>query len=170
MTDTRPGWDEYFIRLAEAASLRADCTRRRVGAVIVKDNRVVSMGYNGAPAGQPGCLSDGACPRGRHYKKWHQGLGPDWFCACDNPWPCPDAVEPGSSYDNCISSHAEENALLYSSRDQNKGATIYITDEPCFRCWKLIASSGIRRVVYPNGDFETLPRLRQIYAERSPQS
>jgi dCMP deaminase len=114
----RPGWDDYFLNIAQAVSARADCTRRQVGAVIVRERRIVSTGYNGAPSGHLGCLSDGACPRGQHF-----ALGPfdNNFCKCGNPWPCPEWAVPGSSYDTgpgaCVALHAEQNALLYASRD-----------------------------------------------------
>lgn len=124
----RPGWREYFLGVAEAVAARGDCTRRRVGAVLVQDHRIVSTGYNGAPRGAPGCL-EGACPRGRHYPAQKYPLqntigatfcayvyGPykreDGHmhgtgcmckadikaCACGNDWPCPDAVPHGSPY------------------------------------------------------------------------
>lgn len=123
----RPDWEEYFGEIADAVSARADCTRRRVGAVIVDaDHRILSTGYNGAPSGQPGCL-EGACPRGA------KGY---------------DEVAALSSYDNCISIHAEANALLYA-RTSLVGATIYVTCKPCNDCAKLIAGSGIVRTVFP---------------------
>lgn len=147
-TDPRPYWPEYFLGIAEAVAVRGDCTRRQVGAVIVKGDRIVSTGYNGAPAGQPGCLSAGACPRGRHY----QGVSVASVCACGNTWPCPDAVDPGSSYDTgpgaCISIHAEANALLYADYASCKGAMMYCTEEPCGGCRKLIAGAGILHVVW----------------------
>lgn len=122
----RPSWDEYFLGIAQAVSLRADCTRRRVGAVIVVDGRIVSTGYNGAPAGAKGCLSDGACPRGKlTYEQQPANYG----------------------YNSCISIHAEGNALLYAYRDV-RGATLYCTDEPCVDCAKLIKGAGIKEVVW----------------------
>ena len=118
----RPSWDEYGLTLARAVATRADCSRRRVGAVILdKEHRVVGAGYNGAPSGKIGCLS-GGCPRATS------------------------GVEPGSPYDNCISIHAEVNALLHSSH--RGGGTIYVTDKPCNWCSKVIAGSGLDRVVY----------------------
>ena len=123
----RPNWDDYFSSIATVVSTRADCTRRQVGAVIVDTNhRILSTGYNGAPSGQPGCLSFGACPRG--LKTY-------------------DEVSALSAYDNCISIHAEANALLYA-RTSLVGATIYITCEPCKDCAKLIAGAGIVKVVF----------------------
>jgi dCMP deaminase len=127
----RPGWDEYFLNVASAVSTRADCTRRQVGAVIVKDNRIVSTGYNGAPAGRPGCL-DGACPRGQLSVS---------------------EVVPGSSYDtgpgSCIAVHAEANAIIYADYERCRGAVLYCTDEPCEGCCKLIAGAGILGVIWP---------------------
>ena len=147
---TRPGWDDYFLGIAEAVAARADCTRRRVGAVIVDtDHRIISAGYNGAPPGKPGCLSDGACPRGRHMQST---MGPT-ECLCGAEWPCPQAVAPGSSYDNpaspgyCTAVHAESNALLFA-RTSVKGCVMYVTDVPCDGCSKLIEASGISKSVY----------------------
>lgn len=127
----RPDWDEYFLQIAAAVSRRADCTRRQIGAVIVKDNRIVSTGYNGAPAGHPGCLS-GACPRG------HKSL---------------EEVAPGSSYDtgagSCISLHAEQNAVIYGDYARMKRGTIYVTDVPCDGCARMIQGTGLARLVTP---------------------
>lgn len=129
----RLGWDDYFLDIARAVAARADCTRRQVGAVIVDDHhRIVSTGYNGAPAGRPGCLTAGACPRGLMSLE---------------------SVSPGSSYDtgagSCIAVHAEANALLYADGMRSRGATLYCTDEPCDGCQRLIDGAGITRVVWP---------------------
>jgi len=161
----RPDWDSYFLAIAGTVSLRADCTRRRVGAVIVRNHRIISTGYNGAPAGMPGCLN-GACPRGKHYEAYpveceafhcppsmHEDCAwprcapktPKSVCKCGNPWPCPDASLPGTDYSNCVAIHAEANAIIYASRQDCQGATIYITREPCPDCAKLIAGAGIIR-------------------------
>jgi deoxycytidylate deaminase len=140
--------------------------------VIAKDHRIVSAGYNGAPAGQPGCLTAGACPRGRHYAKtleqelreqsaWIDGcldafdisFGRQQTCGCGNPWPCPEYVQPMTAYDQggglCIAVHAEANAILYADFRQLDGAVIYITDRPCHNCSLLILASGMREVVVP---------------------
>lgn len=123
---TRPDWDDYFLRIAWAVAHRADCTRRRIGCVITLNNRVISTGYNGAPAGDPGCLA-GACPRGQlSYRE----------------------VAKDSPYDNCIAVHAEANALIYA-RTSCVGATAYITDQPCPSCLKLLRGAGIERIVSP---------------------
>ena len=131
--DTRPSWDEWGLGLARQIATRADCTRRQVGAVIMTPDRsVVATGYNGAPAGVSGCLSAGACPRGRMSSE---------------------QVAPGSSYDTgagaCHALHAEQNALLRASWDQMKGSTLYITDEPCDGCARMIAGTPIGRIVTP---------------------
>ncbi|WP_280485425.1 deaminase [Nocardia cyriacigeorgica] len=118
----RPNWDEYFLNIATAVALRSDCERDKVGAVVVKDKRIRSSGYNGAPAGDSGCIT---CPRRTS------------------------GVVPGSSYENCVAVHAEANALLYCDRADLIGATIYITREPCYACSKLIAGAGIQRIVTP---------------------
>ena len=119
-TVLRPDWDEYALGLARAVATRADCRRSKVGAVILDaDHRVVSTGYNGAPAGQKGCLA-GACPR---------GLG-----------------QVNTSYDNCIAVHAEANAILYAHRSL-KDCTLYVTKPPCADCSRLIAGAQIGRVV-----------------------
>ena len=128
----RPSWDDYFLAIARSVAARADCTRRMVGAVLVdQHHRILATGYNGSPAGAPGCLTDGACPRGQ------QGL---------------DAVPPGSSYDtgpaSCIAVHAEANALLRADGHLARGATLYCTDEPCDGCRRLIEGAGVARVVH----------------------
>jgi dCMP deaminase len=131
MTHTRPPWDLYFLDIVAVVATRADCRRRQVGCVIVDTNRrIISTGYNGAPAGDPGCLS-GACPRGLlNY----------------------DEVKEFTDYDSgpgkCISLHAEANALLYAGQSC-RGATAYITDAPCPTCTKLLKGAGIVRVVHP---------------------
>lgn len=146
MNSQRPDWDDYFMGIAHAVARRADCTRRRIGAVIVDpDHRIISTGYNGAPSGALGCLSNGACPRGQHYP---YAMGPD-ECVCGARWPCPISGDHGSSYDtgggSCTAVHAEANALLYAHRSV-KGCTLYCTAAPCDGCMRLINGAGIERV------------------------
>nr|WP_028709091.1 dCMP deaminase family protein [Propionicicella superfundia] len=132
-----PGWDEYFLGIAQAVAVRAKCTRRRVGAVLVQDKRIIATGYNGAASGVPDCL-DGACPRGRLSYDQVPGLG--------------DYDRPGTP-GFCIAIHAEVNALLFATRD-TKGACAYITDPPCPGCRKALAAAGIVRVVWPDGTYD----------------
>lgn len=128
---SRPTKDEWALGVATAVATRAECTRRKVGAVITQDGRTVGTGYNGAPKGKPSCL-DGACPRGLS------------------------DVPSNSQYDSgpglCIAIHAEANALLHTNRADLVDATLYCTDEPCVSCARLIAGSGVKRVVWPTGD------------------
>lgn len=104
----------------------------------MKDHRIVSTGYNGAPSGQPGCLQ-GACPRATS------------------------TAAPGSSYDTgptaCIAIHAEANAIIYADYSRCQDATMYITDVPCDGCKKLIAGAGIRWAVWPKGHWNVTGEL-----------
>jgi Deoxycytidylate deaminase len=133
MDPIRPTWDEYFLAGAQWAAVRSDCERAKVGAMVVRNKRVRSTGYNGAPPGLPGCST---CPRRTSQ------------------------VEPGSSYDTgpgaCVAVHAELNALLFCDREDLPGATLYVTREPCGGCRKAIAAAGIVRVVWPEGEWEPL--------------
>ncbi|MFF0745263.1 deoxycytidylate deaminase [Streptomyces sp. NPDC004111] len=132
MSSPRPAWDEYFIAGAKWASTRADCTRSRVGALLVDaKNELIKSGYNGAPAGVPGCASAGACPRGR-------------LTAAE--------CAPDSDYSNCIADHAERNAIRRCPPRELPGATLYSTRRPCPACWTLIEAAGIHRAVWLNGD------------------
>lgn len=131
----RPSWDEWGLTIAAAVATRADCTRRLVGAVMMSpDHRVLGTGYNGYPAGQPGCLTDGACPRGQlTYDQLPTGHA---YVDVEHP---------------CAAIHAEENVLLEVAREHRAGATVYCTDEPCFNCFRVLAGSGVSRVVWPGG-------------------
>ncbi len=126
----RPSWDSKFMLEAKLAVVRSTCISRPTGAVIVRDNRILTTGYNGALSGMPDCLSDGACYR----RAYNLPEGP-------------------SKYDFCRSSHAEKNAIAFAARDGIKieGATLYCTLHPCIDCAKLIVASGIKEVVYELG-------------------
>jgi dCMP deaminase len=134
----RLGWDEYFLEVATAISLRGDCTRSKVGAVLVDDNhRIIATGYNGVPPGVAGCLS-GACPRGKlSYEE----------------------LPPGNDYSNCIANHAEFNAILYASPEERSGTTLYITRRPCDGCKQLALAEHVTRVVW-------LTQQNEIASER----
>jgi dCMP deaminase len=168
----RPSFDEYYLGIAQAVSLRADCTRRKAGAIIVKDHRIVGQGYNGAPPGQPGCLTASACPRGRHYP--HEVIKAAGYMADNNPiitretvcgwdgkpWPCPDSVPAYSSYDTgpgaCIAVHSEANAIIRASWTDLPGSTIYmVPGGPCDGCKRMIEAAMIARVVWPGGSYYT---------------
>lgn len=125
----RPPWDAYFLTIATAVSARADCRRAQHGAIIVKGHRIVATGYNGSAAGGGSCLA-GECPRGLK--------GPEHA-----------GHERGNhDYSDCISLHAEQNAIAYASRSDTEGAWIYITGPPCDMCSKLIRAAGITKVIH----------------------
>lgn len=121
----RPGWDEYFMRIAKIVAMRSNCIRRKVAAIIVKENRIISTGYNGTPRGAVNC-DEGGCPR------------------------CNSFPPAGTRLDECLCSHAEENAIVQAAYHGTsvKGATLYTTFSPCLLCAKMIINSGIVEVVY----------------------
>lgn len=120
----RPGWDAYFMQLALHAARRTNCMKRGVGAVVARDRRVVSSGYNGTPSGVTNC-SDGGCPR------------------CNG-------VESANykALDLCLCLHAEENAIIEAGRERCTKATLYTTLFPCVLCAKKIIQAGVSRVVF----------------------
>ncbi|MDP9238348.1 MAG: dCMP deaminase family protein [Chloroflexota bacterium] len=124
---SRPEPDAYFMGIALAVRSRANCTGRRVGAIIVRDYRILSAGYNGTPTKMRNC-EDGGCER------------------CANP----QAYASGEGYDLCICVHAEQNALLASARFgvAVEGCTMYTTLQPCFGCLKEIIQASVSEVCY----------------------
>lgn len=129
----RPSFDEIFIELAKTIAKRSHCVRAQVGAVLTKDTRIISIGYNGPPSGTYNC---------------------------DEVWPdrgCPEQMKGGCS----LAIHAEQNAIIYASK-QNislEGATLYITLSPCLPCARIIYSVGIGAVFYLNSyaEYKGLP-------------
>lgn len=153
---SRPDRDAWHLRGAEWMAEMGDCTRRKVGAVIVGlDKRFPGLGYNGARPGGKSCLA-GDCPRGQHYEREVNGLG---VCGCGKWWPCPDAVEPGSSYDTgpgaCIATHAEANAVADAQQrgaGRMPGAVMYVSCEPCEGCIRHIRNvTDISAIIWPGG-------------------
>ena len=120
----RPSWDEYFMEMAELARKRSTCLRRGVGAVIVKDNRVIATGHNGVPKGIRHCEETG-CLR--------QQLN----------------VPSGKMHELCRGLHAEQNAIIQAAcmGSSIEGGTLYCTTQPCVICTKMIINAGIKRVV-----------------------
>lgn len=121
----RPSWDEYFMNIAKVVASRSNCVKRKVAAVIVKDKRIISTGYNGTPRGVKNC-DEGGCPR------------------------CNSFAESGKNLEDCYCSHGEENAIVQASYHgiSIKGAIIYSTFSPCLLCTKMILNAGIAEVVY----------------------
>lgn len=126
----RPEWDETFEEIAKVWAQRSTCSRRQVGAVVVKDNKVIGQGYNGVAQGKLHCV-DGGCPRGS--------------MAYDD-------VPAGADYNTfpCYAIHAEHNAILQAGLSMVEGATLYVTDKPCQQCTNLIEHAKIGRVVVLN--------------------
>lgn len=131
----RMSWDVWALGLAAAVAMRADCTRRQVGAVILdSEHRVISTGYNGLPSGMPGCRSAGTCARGRlTYDQQPADVG---YTDAEHP---------------CHALHAEENAVVYARRDLS-GCTLYCTHAPCTNCARFLRGAGLARVVWPEGE------------------
>ena len=121
----RPSWDEYFMEIARVVALRSNCIKRKVAAIIVKDRRIISTGYNGTPRKIRNC-NEGGCPR------------------------CNSLADSGTGLDECFCSHGEENAIVQSAYHGVKiaGATLYSTYAPCLLWTKMIINSGIVEVVY----------------------
>lgn len=121
----RPSWDDYFMNIARMVAERSNCIKRSVAAVIIKDKRIISTGYNGTPRGIKNC-SEGGCPR------------------------CNSFGQGGANLDECLCSHAEENAIVQAAYHgvSVKGGTIYTTFSPCLTCTKMIINSGLTEVIY----------------------
>ncbi len=120
----RPNWDEYFMEMAMVAKKRSTCMRRQVGAVIVKDNRILATGYNGAPKGIRHCGETG--------------------CLRENL-----NIPSGERHELCKGLHAEQNAIIQAAvfGSAIEGGTIYTTLSPCILCTKMLINSGIKRIV-----------------------
>jgi dCMP deaminase len=124
----RPSWQEYFMEITELVAKRSTCRRRAVGAIIVKDKRILSTGYNGAPTGIRHCIDVG-CLR--------EQLG----------------VASGERHELCRGIHAEQNAIIQAALHgfSIKGGTLFCTNLPCAICAKMIINAGIRKIYYKEG-------------------
>lgn len=121
---SRPDWDTYFMDIARLVATRSTCLRRQVGAVIVRDKRILTTGYNGAPMGLKHCEEIGGCMR--------EKLN----------------VPSGQRHEICRATHAEQNAIIQASRIgiSIENSIIYSTTQPCSLCAKLIINAGIKEV------------------------
>ena len=121
----RPSWDQYFMDIVELVSRRSTCLRRKVGAVLVRDKRMLATGYNGPPTGIRHCAEVG-CLRDK--------LG----------------IPSGERHELCRGLHAEQNAIIQAALHgvSTKDSTIYCTNHPCIICSKMIINSGIISVIY----------------------
>ncbi|HSH13538.1 MAG TPA: cytidine/deoxycytidylate deaminase family protein [Desulfurivibrionaceae bacterium] len=135
MSSPRPSWHEYFMSITELVAQRATCTRRFVGAILVRDKHIISTGYNGAPSGTSHCLEVG-CLRDQ--------LG----------------IPSGERHELCRGLHAEQNAIIQAALHGTSvtGATLYCTNMPCVICSKMLINARITEVYYRDGYADTLSR------------
>ena len=125
---SRPSWKEYFMDIASLVARRSTCRRRQVGAIVVRNKRILATGYNGAPTGLPHCLDIG-CLR--------EELG----------------VASGERHELCRGLHAEQNVIIQAAYHgvSIKGATLYCTNLPCSICAKMLINAGISEIIYQEG-------------------
>lgn len=126
MSKHRPTWDEYFIAITKQVATRSTCLRRKVGAIIVKDKRILTTGYNGAPRGVKSCIEIGRCMR--------QDMD----------------VPSGQRHEICRALHAEQNAVIQAAYHgvQIAGSDVYSTTQPCILCAKMLINAGIKKIYY----------------------
>lgn len=123
----RPDWDEYFMEMAELAAKRATCLRRKVGAVLVKNKKVLATGYNGAPMGIEHCETTG-CLREEM------------------------EVPSGERHEICRGVHAEQNLVAQAAIHgvKTEASTVYCTHQPCIICTKILINAGVKKIYYKN--------------------
>ncbi|MFO7819553.1 MAG: cytidine/deoxycytidylate deaminase family protein [Halanaerobacter sp.] len=121
----RPSWEQYFMELTHVVAKRSTCLRRKVGAIIVQDKRVLTTGYNGAPSGLPHCSETGCLREKKN-------------------------VPSGERHELCRGLHAEQNAIIQAAQHGTsiEGAVLYCTHQPCILCTKMIINAGIERIVF----------------------
>lgn len=124
----RPDWDQYFMDIARVVARRSNCMKRKVAAVVVREKRIISTGYNGTPRGARNC-NEGGCER------------------------CNSLTPSGTGLDDCRCNHAEENAIVQAAYHgiSVRGGVLYCTFSPCIHCTKIIVNAGIEEVVYNAG-------------------
>lgn len=124
----RPSWNDYFMGIADLVAGRATCIRRKVGAVLVKDRRILCSGYNGAPAGLPHCGETGCLRRQLN-------------------------VPSGVKHELCRGVHAEQNVIIQAAYHgvAVAGATLYCTNQPCSICAKMLINAGINEIYFRDG-------------------
>jgi dCMP deaminase len=135
-TNGRPSWDEYFMSITALVARRSTCLRRSVGALLVKDKRILATGYNGPPAGLAHCDQLGGCLRDKL------------------------KVPPGERHEISRAIHAEQNAIIQAATSgvNIQGATLYSTHSPCVLCTKMVINAGIQRIVVQDGYPDRLSR------------
>ena len=140
----RPSVDEYFMEIARVVAKRSTCLRNKVGAIVVKDKRILSTGYNGAPRGLEHCLDIGCLRNERN-------------------------IASGTRHEICRGVHAEQNAIIQCALHgaSTEGATLYCTHQPCILCTKIMINAGVKRVVFSEGypDEESIRYLKMAGVE-----
>ena len=145
MTIQRYSTDKYFIEVAKIVAKRSTCLRRQVGAVLVKEKRILSTGYNGAPSGMPHCNLE------RCYRSRKQ-------------------ISSGKDLDYCYAVHAEANCLIQAAIHGTSilgKTTLYVTLFPCISCLKMILNAKIHRIVYLEGYPDKNPIKKRLLSEAS---
>jgi dCMP deaminase len=132
----RPSWDDYFMGITTLVAERATCLRRRVGAVLVRDKRLISTGYNGAPSGISHCLDVGCLRQQQN-------------------------IPSGERHELCRGLHAEQNAIIQAALYgvSVEGATLYCTNLPCAICTKMLINARIVAIFYKEGYADSLSSL-----------
>ena len=154
--ESRPSWGTYFMNITNLVAERSTCIRRAVGAVLVKEKRILSTGYNGAPTGLKHCLEVG-CLREKS------------------------GIESGKMHELCRGIHAEQNAIIQAAYHgvSVNGAVIYCTNQPCSICARMIINAGIQKIYYQSGYADYLAKellaeagieLKQINSENRGES
>lgn len=125
VSNSRPSWDIYFLKITEQVAERSTCLRRKIGALLVKDKRILATGYNGAPVGLRHCSEVGCLRENRQ-------------------------IASGEHHELCRGLHAEQNAIIQAALHGIKidRATIYTTHQPCVLCAKMLVNAGIEKIVY----------------------
>ncbi|WP_159565498.1 deoxycytidylate deaminase [Budvicia diplopodorum] len=133
---------EYYMNIAMAVRKKANCLGRKVGGVMVKDNRIISTGYNGTPEGITNC-TDGGCVRCREREAYKASVG----------------------YDVCICVHAEQNAIISAARFGNpvEGSVVYSTLRPCFDCTKSMLQAKVQAIYYLHDWIHPISELQEQY-------
>ncbi len=130
---SRPSWSEYFMTITNMVGKRSTCLRRHVGAILVKDKRILATGYNGAPAGIRHCEETGCIRRDS-------------------------GVPSGQRHELCRGLHAEQNAIIQAAFHgvSINGSTLYCTNKPCIICSKMLINAGIKEIIYGEGYDDSL--------------
>lgn len=142
MRDGRPSWDDYFLKITGLVASRSTCLRRKVGAILVREKRILATGYNGAPQGLAHCLEIG-CLREK------------------------EGVPSGERHELCRAIHAEQNVIIQAARHGIiiVGSTLYCTNQPCIICTKMLINAGVEKIYYTDGYPDELSRLMLAEAD-----